>query len=144
VNARVRALARRCLEKESCVKKKRDIGEGGASWLSLLGAFREAVEWALEVAVALAWDYPEEVDAVDRVRTFLRGRLEGKEVTVDVEDVLFTFGLLISAIERDLPSLRRVRETRCPGADFPDPKVLRRLMGHGLWTGGRAPNHAMA
>ena len=72
------------------------------NWKPLIGAFREAFEWALDVAAALAREYPEEVAAVERVREFMRARLAGKPAMVSVDDVLLTFGLLIGAIERDL------------------------------------------
>ena len=71
-------------------------------WQPLFTAFREAFDWALDVAVALARDFPEEVEAVERVRTFMRARLRGHRANVSIDDVLFTFGLLIGAIERDL------------------------------------------
>ncbi|MCX5742968.1 MAG: hypothetical protein NT062_10780, partial [Proteobacteria bacterium] len=50
----------------------------------------------------LARDYPEEVEAVERVRVFMKARLAGKPAIVPVDDVLFTFGLIIGAIERDI------------------------------------------
>ncbi len=71
-------------------------------WTPLFGAFQQAFEWALDVAARLAHDYPEEVDAVERVRSFMRKRIAGQPAHVRVDDVLFTFGLIIGAIERDL------------------------------------------
>ncbi len=74
-------------------------------WTPLFGAFQQAFEWALDVAAQLAHDYPEEVAAVERVRRFMRKRIAGIPAHVRVDDVLFTFGLLIGAIERDLGPL---------------------------------------
>lgn len=71
-------------------------------WTRLFRAFKEAFDWALDVATQLAREYPEEVDAVDRVRRFMHKRIAGQVAHVKVEDILFTFGLLIGAIERDL------------------------------------------
>ena len=71
-------------------------------WTRLFRAFKDAFDWALDVATQLARDYPEEVDAVDRVRRFMHKRIAGQLAHVKVEDILFTFGLLIGAIERDL------------------------------------------
>ncbi len=75
---------------------------GPLNWTPLFSAFEEAFEWALDVATKLARDYPEEVEAVERVRAFMRARIAGQPAHVKVEDILFTFGLVIGAIERDL------------------------------------------
>jgi hypothetical protein len=75
---------------------------GKLEWTPLFQAFEEAFDWALDVAAKLARDFPEEVEAVERVRRFMRMRLAGYPAHVKLEDVLFTFGLLIGAIERDL------------------------------------------
>ena len=72
------------------------------NWTPLFRAFKEAFEWSLDVAKNLARDYPEEVEAVERVRTFMRKRIAGQPAHVRIDDVLFTFGLIIGAIERDL------------------------------------------
>ncbi len=81
----------------------RDIEDAGPlDWAPLFAAFKEAFEWALDVAAQLARDYPEEVEAVERVRTFMRKRIAGEMPHVKVEDVLFAFGLIIGSIERDL------------------------------------------
>jgi hypothetical protein len=71
-------------------------------WIPLFQAFHDAFEWALDVARGLAGDFSEEVDAVERVRTFMRSRIAGRVSHVRADDVLFTFGLIIGAIERDL------------------------------------------
>jgi hypothetical protein len=74
-------------------------------WLPLLSAFRDTVEWVLDVAADIAREYPEEVAAVERVRTFLRARMHGYPAALELRDALFTVGLLLAAIERDLGPL---------------------------------------
>ncbi|MBX3156774.1 MAG: hypothetical protein KF773_12280 [Deltaproteobacteria bacterium] len=89
--------------KKKAVRRASELDATGAlDWAPLFAAFREAFEWALDVAAALARDFPEEVEAVERVRRFMRARITGEEAHVRVDDVLFTFGLIIGAIERDL------------------------------------------
>ena len=75
---------------------------GALDWTPMFQAFREAFDWALDVAAGLARDYPEEVEAVERVRAFMHKRVNGEPAHVRVDDVLFTFSLIIGAIERDL------------------------------------------
>ena len=70
-------------------------------WTRLFQAFHEALEWTLDVAVRLARHYPEEVATVERVREFVRARIAGEPADIGVDDVLFTFGLVVGAIERD-------------------------------------------
>jgi len=88
-------------------EKENETQAGPAlDWKPLFGAFKEASEWALDVAAQFARDYPEEVAAVERVRTFLRQRVahrfdELTVVDISIDDVLFTLGLLIGVIERD-------------------------------------------
>lgn len=82
--------------------RDRDVTE---RWPTLIAAFGTATEWALDVAGRLAQDFPEELAAIDRVRVFLRHRARGLPAHVRVEDVLFTFALLLGAIERDLGPL---------------------------------------
>ena len=84
-------------------KKRRAPADGGPPhWERLYEAFREAFEWALDVAARLARDYPEEAEAVERVRAYMRKRLAGQPAHVSSEDVLLVFGLLISGMDRDL------------------------------------------
>jgi hypothetical protein len=83
-------------------------GAGPLDWTPLFQAFRDAFEWALDVAAQLAREYPEEVEAVERVRAFMHKRIAGRPAHVPVEDVLFTFGLIIGAIERDLGPVSNV------------------------------------
>jgi hypothetical protein len=105
-------------------------GSGPLDWTPLFHAFREAFEWALDVAAGLARDYREEVEAVERVREFMRARLAGEPANLSVDDVLFTFALIIVAIERDLAhTLGPVHPFRLPGAsELWEPAWLRRLV----------------
>lgn len=89
-------------KKRNTIRTPEFTGAGPLDWTPLFQAFREAFEWALDVAAQLARDYPEEVEAVERVRAFMRKRIGGEPAHVAVEDILFTFGLIIGAIERDL------------------------------------------
>ena len=71
-------------------------------WTVLLRAFCDASEWLLDVAAHTARDFPDEVAAVERVRVFLRARGAGREARLRGDDLLFTFALVLAAIERDL------------------------------------------
>lgn len=76
-------------------------------WLPLLAAFRDTVEWVLDIAADIAREYPAEVAAVERVRRFFRHRMDGYPATVRLRDVMFTAGLILAAIERDVGPLKR-------------------------------------
>jgi hypothetical protein len=73
----------------------------GLDWALLFQAFMDSFEWALDVAAQFARNYPDEVAAVERVRVFMRKHVAGQTAHVRVDDVLFTFALLVGAIERD-------------------------------------------
>lgn len=77
-------------------------------WTLLFQAFMESFEWAVDVAAAFARGYPDEVAAVERVRVFMRKHVAGQTAHVRIDDVLFTFGLLIGVIERDWTPATRV------------------------------------
>ena len=74
-------------------------------WSVLLRAFNNASEWVLDVAAFTARDYPDEVAAVERVRRFMRARNAGRPAYLRIDDLLFTFALVLAAIERDLGPL---------------------------------------
>lgn len=107
-------------------------------WTLLFQAFSDALEWVLDRARDLASAYPDEVAAVERVRVFVRKRIAGDPAHVRVDDLLFTFGLVAGAIERQRaepsnviamtalakPAMRPLR--RLP-ASTPAPKRMRRL-----------------
>ena len=107
---------------------------GALEWTPLFQAFKEAFDWALDVAAGLARDYTEEVEAVDRVRRFMHKRIDGRAAHVKVEDILFTFGLIIGAIERDLGPVQNLGPWFAPSmAHFPGAQEL--------WE-RRVPRHA--
>lgn len=126
-------------KKKRITKREAEIDSSGPlDWTPLFSAFKEAFEWALDVASALARDYPEEVDAMERVRAFMRKRIAGQTSHVRVDDVLFTFGLIIGAIERDLGPVATLgpwfaTPMRLPSAsEFWEPKVPHRFTSE-LW-----------
>ncbi len=69
-------------------------------WALLFRAFHDASDWVLDIAAHTARSYPDEVAAVERVRNFMRARSAGRPARVRVDDLLFTFGLMLAAIER--------------------------------------------
>ena len=112
----------------------------------LFGALREAFEWALDVATRLARDFPEDVEAVARVRTFERARIAGQPSQVPVDDVLFTFALIIGAIERDLGPVASLGPWFAPAMWFPSASELRhrwepKVPAHLQWALGITPTH---
>jgi hypothetical protein len=77
----------------------------GLDGAHLINAIREAFEWGLDVAARLVREYPEDADAVERVRAFMRARMDDRPASVAVDDVLFTFGLLMGSIDRELAGI---------------------------------------
>jgi hypothetical protein len=86
-------------------------GDADLDWALLFQAFTDSFEWALDAAAGFARNYPEEVAAVERVRAFMRKHVAGQTAHVRIDDVLFTFGLLMGVIERDLAPSRTDRAT---------------------------------
>src|SRR6476660_1567186 len=78
-------------------------------WTLLFQAFNTAFEWALDIAADFARNFPEEVAAVERVRAFMRKQTAGVTAHVRIDDLLFTFGLIIGAIERDIAPTKAMR-----------------------------------
>ena len=74
-------------------------------WSLLFRAFKDASEWVLDCAAHTARDYPDEVAAVERVRTFMRARNTGHAAHLRIDDLLFTFALVLASIDRDLGPL---------------------------------------
>ncbi|MEJ7598484.1 MAG: hypothetical protein WKG01_11290 [Kofleriaceae bacterium] len=137
-------------------KKRRPHDDGKEpEWTRLYHAFREAFDWALDVAASLARDFPEEVEAVERVRVYMRKRTAGHPAQVRIDDVLFTVGLLISAIERDIgptrswtPASAPITPLAFPGADTWEPRLPRRFTslaaGLASWLGITPTNRPTA
>ena len=101
------------------IRKPDVTGTGTLDWTPMFQAFREAFEWALDVARQLARDYPEEVETVDRVRAFMRKRRVGETAHIQADDVWFTFALIIGAIERDLGPVGMLGPWFAPGMKLP-------------------------
>jgi hypothetical protein len=80
---------------------------GALDWSLLFRAFKDASEWVLDCAAHTARDFPDEVAAVERVRAFMHARNAGRPAHLRVEDLLFTFALVLATIERDLGPLSR-------------------------------------
>ena len=84
-------------------------------WKPLYRALQNSIDWALDIAAKLAAPYPEEVDAIERVRSFVRAKLLGRPAQVRIADVMLAFGIIIAAIERDLSATEAdAREGRAP------------------------------
>jgi len=71
-------------------------------WQPLFARLQDTIEWALDIAVKLARDYEEEIEAVERVRGYVRAWLEGRRVDIDMNDVLTALAILFAAIELDV------------------------------------------
>jgi hypothetical protein len=76
-------------------------------WAVLLRAFRDATDWVLDVAAHTARDYPDEVAAVERVRKFAHSYNVGRPAHLRIDDLLFTFALVLAAVDRDLAPFGR-------------------------------------
>jgi hypothetical protein len=75
------------------------------TWAAFLGAFHHPVERALDRAADFARAYPDEVATVERVRTFLRARMENRKAPIKIDDLVFTFTLVMGALEQELARL---------------------------------------
>ncbi|HEU0037111.1 MAG TPA: hypothetical protein VFQ53_41160 [Kofleriaceae bacterium] len=71
-------------------------------WQPLFARLQDAIDWALDIAVRLARDYDEEIEAIERVRGYVRAWLEGRRVDIDLKDVYTTLAILFAAIELDV------------------------------------------
>ena len=70
-------------------------------WQPLFARLQDAIEWTLDIAVKLARDYEEEIEAIERVRGYVHAWLEGRHVDIDMNDVYTTLAILFAAIELD-------------------------------------------
>ena len=68
-------------------------------WTPLFAAIGDVSERALDIAAKLSRDYPEDLEAIENVRAFVRAWLEGRRSEVNVSDVLTTIAIIFSAIE---------------------------------------------
>ena len=101
-------------------------------WGSLFQQLSGVIDWALDIAAKLARDDDQDLDAIENVRKFVHGWLDGRRAEVPLTDLLTTIAILFAAIEIDLgidsvsllAPLRTMLDTpsslpallRCPGA----------------------------
>jgi hypothetical protein len=71
-------------------------------WQPLFAAVKDVVDWALDIAVELSRDLPEDVEAIEDVRTCFHVWIAGHPCVIDVDDLLITFAAILSNVERDL------------------------------------------
>ena len=77
-----------------------NIADG--DWGSLFQQLSGVIDWALDIAAKLACDDDEDLDAIENVREFVHGWLEGRRAEVPLTDLLTTIAILFAAIEIDL------------------------------------------
>ena len=110
-------------------------------WRPLLQALENVIDWGLDIAGVLAISYPEDVEAIARVREFVHAWLEGRRAEVRLVDVLTTIATIFAALELDtgidsvellapiktfLDTPSRLPSTlRCPGAAHDDRSTVR-------------------
>jgi hypothetical protein len=108
-------------------------GRDARDWQPLFHRLQDAIEWALDIAAHLARDIDEDVEAIERTREYVRAWIMGREVDVDMNDVLTTLAVLFAAIEIDLgidssPMLEGLalcqRMLHLPGARTERPTVV--------------------
>jgi hypothetical protein len=109
---RVRAWRGIASRQEKTVKKKdkKETKEKKAQrhesivrdWQPLFAAMKDVIDWALDIAVALSLDTPEDVESIEDVRACFHAWLEGRPCDMKLTDLLLTFGTILSAIELDL------------------------------------------
>lgn len=89
-------------------------------WEPSVGRLTDIVDWALDIAQQLAGDDDEDLRAIENVREFLHGWLEGRRAEV----------LAPLCTMRDTPSVLPAM-LRCPGATRNEPPavVIRRFPG---------------
>jgi hypothetical protein len=107
----MRALPGIARRQETTVKKagKKKHPRGASAvrdvvrdWQPLFARLQDTIEWALDLAVKLARDYEEEIEAIERVRGYVHAWLEGRRVEIDMNDVVTALAILFAAIELDV------------------------------------------
>jgi hypothetical protein len=90
--------------KEDCVTKKNDkkIRRPIHDWQPLFAAIKDVIDWALDIAVQLSRDFPDDVEAIENVRVCFHAWLAGRPCEMELNDLLLTFAAILSAIEVDL------------------------------------------
>jgi hypothetical protein len=82
--------------------KRKKQGSVVRDWKPLLEAMKDVIDWALDIAVALAKDLDEDKDAIEKVRSSFHAWLDGRPSEIEISDLLVTFGTILAAIEIDL------------------------------------------
>ena len=78
--------------------KKKETQKGKA-WLKQL---RELLDWGLDIAAHLARAIEDDVEAVERTRSYVHAWIDGRPVEVDMQDVATTVAVLFAAIDIEL------------------------------------------
>ena len=86
------------------MKKQRPKQKGPVvrDWKPLLTAMKDVLDWALDIAVALAKDIEDDREAIQKVRASFHAWLDGRPSEMELSDLLVTFGTILAAIEIDL------------------------------------------
>ena len=71
-------------------------------WQPLFAAIKDVIDWALDIAVQLSHDFPDDVESIEKVRLCFHAWLDGHPCEMDLNDLLLTFAAILSAIEVDL------------------------------------------
>ena len=71
-------------------------------WSPLFAAVKDVIDWALDIAVVLARDLPEEIESIQKVRACFHAWLDGKPCEMETTDLLITLATILAAIEIDL------------------------------------------
>lgn len=71
-------------------------------WKPLFARLQDTIDWALDLAAKLARGYEEDIEAIERVRGYVRAWFAGNKIDIEVGDVLTTLAILFAAIELDL------------------------------------------
>lgn len=111
-------------------------------WRPLFARLTEALDWALDVTLALADGDQDDIEAIERVREHLHSWLHGEPIDIDVGDVYTTLAVLFAAIELEgdiedssvIGAMRRPAAVHLPGAPrnqtTPNPSVTIRRPRH--------------
>ncbi|MFT3693965.1 MAG: hypothetical protein QM831_12550 [Kofleriaceae bacterium] len=70
-------------------------------WEPLFAQMQSVIDWALDLAARLASDYEDDLEAIERCRSYVQGWLSGRRIDIDLNDLLTTLGILFAAIEID-------------------------------------------
>jgi hypothetical protein len=64
---------------------------------------RDLMSWGADIAIVLTREYPEDRNAIERVRRYAHAWLEGESCPeVSIDDVLTTAAALMAGIDRNL------------------------------------------